>query len=211
MWGIDYRTQQGIRGIIFQDSSRHKELFKNLVSIVNYALGPKKMGSICKFGLFVKLLILAWTYKVFWHKKQFNLPIFYDQTPFGLLYLFNSIFTHQNMNKQQEPRLTFCFFLLFKSLYTSCIHVSKFNKLQLLKNICMYITKPFQVTNALLHFIYPTLNLWFTSSLISQSLWQIDSRFQKLSLWYLLTIESYNPFILLLNLHPMCFVLILVN
>ena len=60
MWGIDYRTQQGIRGIIFQDSSRHKELFKNLVSIVNYALGPKKMGSICKFGLFVKLLILAW-------------------------------------------------------------------------------------------------------------------------------------------------------
>ena len=40
--------------------------------MVNYALGPKKMGSICKFGLFVKLLILAWTYKVFWHKKQFN-------------------------------------------------------------------------------------------------------------------------------------------
>ena len=169
------------------------------------------MGSICKFGLFVKLLILAWHIRFSGIRSSSICLFFYDQTPFGLLYLFNSIFTHQNMNKQQQPRLTFCFFLLFKSLYTSCIHVSKFNKLQLLKNICMYITKPFQVTNALLHFSYPTLNLWFTSSPISQSLWHIDSRFQKLSLWYLLTIESYNPFILLLNLHSMCFVLILVN
>ena len=69
--------------------------------------------------------------------------------------------------------------------------------------------------NAPLHYIHLTLILWFSSSLISSSLWIIDSRYQKLLLfgisWPLSLTTPSSLFLLLLNLHFLYFVLVLLN
>ena len=77
----------------------------------------------------------------------------------------------------------------------------------LMKFSLLGILRSYNTPNVLLHFINPTLIRWFSSSSISPSLWIIDPRYRKASLFGIswpsnLTTPS-SLFLLLLNLHSL--------